>query len=111
MRVPFMCLATSATHQPQALLSPVVEYMRYRYGDELGASDGMVGLRDQILPGAPFAAANDMDHIATAWQSFPATDRYNKTHLCLSLVTMALDHGAGWLVRGKGGPKDGDKKP
>lgn len=93
--VPTLCLATCATHQPRALLSPVVEYMRYRYGDAVGATDGCVALRDAMLPGAPVVWLHDMDHYGPAWNAFPATDRYDKTHVCLALISMALEIGMG----------------
>ena len=40
-------------HEPAALLSPVVEYYRYRYGrDRGGAVDGLCARTDTALPGA-----------------------------------------------------------
>uniref|UniRef100_A0A7S1ULJ7 GPI inositol-deacylase n=1 Tax=Phaeomonas parva TaxID=124430 RepID=A0A7S1ULJ7_9STRA len=90
-RVPTICLATCATHQPNALMSPVVEYMRYRYGDQIGATDGCVAMRDAVLPGAPVIWLMDMDHYGPAWNAFPALDRYDKTHVCLALISMALE--------------------
>ncbi len=98
----------------------MVEYGRYRYGDEIGASDGLVCWRDAFLPGAALVLVGDMDHVSLqcgsdsalernilstfrlafvcmceqmgpCWPHLPATDNYNKTHLALSLITMALE--------------------
>ena len=64
--VPTVCLCAAATHEPAALLSPVVEYYRYRYGrDRGGAVDGLCARTDTALPGATCVFLSDMDHFGT----------------------------------------------
>ncbi|KAJ1454543.1 hypothetical protein M885DRAFT_566298 [Pelagophyceae sp. CCMP2097] len=93
--VPTVCLCGSATHQPRSLLSPIVEYYRYRYEC---AVDGLCAREDTALPGAPAVFVSDMDHFGPAWSGFPSTDRYDSVHIFFVMVAMALEHRAGVLV-------------
>lgn len=87
--VPTVCLCCAATHQPKALLAPIVEYYRYRYGKD-GAVDGLCSRTDCALPGACCVFLSDMDHFGPAWTGFPAMDRYDSVDLFFVLSAMAF---------------------
>jgi hypothetical protein len=89
--VPTVCLCAAATHEPAALLSPVVEYYRYRYGrDRGGAVDGLCARTDTALPGATCVFLSDMDHFGPAWTGFPAMDRYDSVDVFFVLSALAF---------------------
>ena len=90
--VPTVCLCSAATHQPKALMAPIVEYYRYRYGAD-GAIDGLCSRLDTALPGAPCVFLSDMDHFGPAWTGFPALDRYDSVDLFFVLSAMAFHRG------------------
>ena len=76
------------------LLASPCRYVRYRYG-EAAATDGCVARRDAVLPGCPVVWLDDMDHHGPAWRGGVAADAYDPARVCLALVSLALDHGAG----------------
>eukprot|EP00494_Astrolonche_serrata_P019311 UN19514 len=85
---PTICFATSAVLLNNALLSPVVEFFRYRYDCE---SDGCVTKADAVLPGSCVVYCDDADHYCPAWNSFPALDRYNSTLIVFILLQLAIE--------------------
>jgi hypothetical protein len=93
--VPTVCLCAAATHEPRALLSPIVEYYRYRYGrDRGGAVDGLCARTDTALPGATCVFLSDMDHFGPAWTGFPAMDRYDSVDVFFVLSALAFHRAA-----------------
>jgi len=90
--VPTVCLCTAATHEPAALMSPIVEYYRYRYGRD-GAIDGLCARTDGALPGATCVFLSDMDHFGPAWTGFPAMDRYDSVDLFFVLAALCFHRG------------------
>lgn len=89
LNFPTICFATSACQMTGAVLSPVVELFRYRYGE---ATDGCVAKRDAILPGSMIVTCDDADHYAPAWKQFPANDNYDPTKLLLLLISLSRKH-------------------
>jgi len=85
-RFPTICFATTATYCNSSVLTPVVEFFRYRYNE---LTDGCVGKRDAILPGSIVVHVHDADHYCPAWRSFPATDKYDPTKLILLLLVLS----------------------
>ncbi len=83
--VPTISLATSSS-SPWSLTAASAAYIKQRYGVE---SDGLVAVKDAILPGSEVIQLSDMDHSAPTMAG-PAWCKYQPGDLSEALITLAL---------------------
>lgn len=76
----------SSSESMLSLMYPVIQYIKLRY---LQASDGLVTLRDAIIPNSAAIILNDLDHSVPAFEYFPNISAYDPGHFTEAMIHIA----------------------
>lgn len=84
--IPTISLATSSS-EPLSLTAPAAAYVKQRYGED---SDGLVPVRDAIVPGSKLVQLDDLDHSGPAMRGPQGLTKYRPADLTEALIALAL---------------------
>ncbi len=84
--VPTISLATSSA-EPLSLTAGAAAYVQHRYGEKC---DGLVPVKDAIIPGSRVVQLDDLDHSGPAMRGPAALCKYRPADITEALIALAL---------------------
>jgi len=85
--IPTVSLATSS-NAPLSLTAAAAGYVKHRYGEDC---DGLVPVKDAIIPGSRLVKLDDLDHSGPAMRGPAGLCKYRPADITEALIALALE--------------------